>query len=489
MHSSGLLLYVLVALCVACSVQGFSSSSSSSSAASTPFSSSSSASGGGSAGVGGALVLSSVGSGAFPSRSFAACAVDLSGLLRNGSAEAYLLGGYNGVGATRYNDVWQSTSASFARVAQSASAPFPVSSGGAAGVLLNGVIVQLGGQGGVTGNDVYASEDGGSSWSLVTLNAPWSSRSLFASCVLPGTDIVLVAGGLLDTVAPSPPFNSSDVWTSQDGLGAGWTQVNANAPFGAVQGAAVVGTYDHSVVLCGGELNGSYSNAVWLSQSLGRTWTLQAANAPWSARSAHSLTVDSADYIYLVGGAAGSTSASPLEVWLSNSNGASWYSLQLSTASSSIALPSSVLYGCALVRQLTSSVRQLVVYSGNDATGAFVGVIAGNISLGSGVAPPSSTAIALASSAAATAKPALPSSTAMAYSSSSGSGSGSGSGTGSGSGNSATTSGSASGSSASSSSSSSTANSQTNGSSKRVATSAALAAFVFAVLNSWQTLM
>ena len=62
--------------------------------------------------------------------------------------------------------------------------------------------------------------------------------------MLPGTDIVLVAGGLLDTVAPSPPFNSSDVC----GRRTDW--------------AVVVGMYDHSVVLCGGELNGSYSNAV-----------------------------------------------------------------------------------------------------------------------------------------------------------------------------------------------------------------------------------
>ena len=245
--------------------------------------------------------------------------------------------------------------------------------------------------------------------------------------------------------------------------------MNANAPFSAVVSAAAVGLYDHSIVLCGGQSNGSYLNEVWLSEDVGRTWTLQQSSAPWSARYAHSLAVDGDDIIYLVGGSAGSATPAPLDVWLSNTKGASWSPLQLSTASSSVSVPSSVLYGCSFVRELQSAgVRQLVLYSGEDATGAAVGVIAANLSL-SGVAPASSTAIPLSSSAGATAKPALPSSTAAAATSAS-TGTSSAQGATS---SASTTSSTATGSSSSSSSSTGT---QTNGSTRRH--TASLAAFI-----------
>ena len=147
--------------------------------------------------------------------------------------------------------------------------------------------------------------------------------------------------------------------------------MNAAAPFGAVVSAAAVGLYDHSIVLCGGLSNGSYSNQVWLSESLGQTWTAQ-QTAPWSARAAHSLAVDGDDLIYLIGGWAGSATPAPLDAWVSNTKGASWFALQLSTAASSFSVPSSVLYGCSFIRQQSSGVKQLVLYSGQDASGAAV---------------------------------------------------------------------------------------------------------------------
>ena len=199
---------------------------------------------------------------------------------------------------------------------------------------------------------------------------------------------------------------------AQDGLGLSWSEVSPNAPFGAVQSAAMVGLYDHSILLCGGQRNSTLINECWLSQSLGQTWTLQ-PSAPWSPRSGHSLAVDGDDLVYLVGGltSLSSTASAPLEVWVSNSYGAGWSALQLSTASSSVALAPSVVYGCSFIRQLAGGVRQLLIYSGSDASGAPIGVVAGNLTI-TALAPPSSTAIALSSSAAATAKPALPSSTA-----------------------------------------------------------------------------
>ena len=148
--------------------------------------------------------------------------MDLSASPPSDSAAAYVLGGYNAATGTTLNDAWYSSAFSFSsspppfvELNQSSAAPFPFSNGGAAAVLLNGAIVQFGGQDGVAGNDVFTSQDGGHSWYQVTLNAPWSSRSLFASCVLPTTDIVLIAGGRLSSNAPSPPFNSTDVWITQ----------------------------------------------------------------------------------------------------------------------------------------------------------------------------------------------------------------------------------------------------------------------------------
>ena len=227
MRSPAALLWLcaLAVLCCAGPVGVRGSSSSSSSSSSSAATGTSGSSTGGSVSVGGSLVLTAfTSSAAFPARSFASCAADLSQSAVNGSAAAYLIGGYTGASGSAhlFNDVWRSTAASFSTaapafvsVAQSSSAPAPFNSGGGAAVLVNGALLQFGGQEGVAGNDVFTSQDGGSSWYLVTLNAPWASRTLFASCVLPGTDVVVVAAGLLSTNAPSPPFNSSDVWISQ----------------------------------------------------------------------------------------------------------------------------------------------------------------------------------------------------------------------------------------------------------------------------------
>ena len=201
------LLVAVVALSLVGSVRGSSSSST-----------------GGALSAVGSVVLTSVSSSAFPPRSRASCAVDLSLSQPNASAAVYVLGGFNGASAQRelFNDVWRSTAFSFTTgpppfvaINQSSAAPFPASSGGGAAVLANGAIVQFGGQDGVAGNDVFASLDGGASWFQVALNADWSSRTAFASCALPATNIVMIAAGLLSTNAPSPQFNSTDVWISQ----------------------------------------------------------------------------------------------------------------------------------------------------------------------------------------------------------------------------------------------------------------------------------
>ena len=346
----------------------------------------------------------------FPPRTLQACAYDLSALPPSPSAAIYVIGGYANL--TLFNDIWQSApssasaSASFTATSDAAH-PVPGTSGAGAALLLNGDMLVFGGLGGVVNNDVWLSTTSGTVWQQITANAPWSSRSLFAYAVLPLTDVVVLVGGLLASNAPAG-YNASDVWINVDGKGLAWTQQSATPPFGTVSAAALIGLYDHTLVLTGGLRSGAAISDVWTSSDVGVTWTQQPTPA-FGARAHHSMAVDADDLAYVLGGAGAGVSG--LDVYVSNSKGAQW--LSLSAASSATAL----LNACAFVRAASTG-KQLVLYGGDDGQGNAQGVLVGAVLTTLQAA--SSTGIALPANATNTAKPALPALSAAAASSSSG---------------------------------------------------------------------
>lgn len=216
--------------------------------------------------------------------------------------------------------------------------------------------------------DVWASDDGGLSWTqLLETGAPggFPARAYFslvakddALWVIGGQDFgleenpfcELLAQGVtpppglgIDPNAPCPPFLPTsqffnDVWKSSDGIT--WEQVTAAAPWAGRAGlsAAVMG--DEIVVLGGSQNDDSsiigpngpqrkYFNDVWTSTD-GIAWKQATDAADWQERAGAAVAVKD-DALYVLGGEVGFT-CSPLpdcvppyfnDVWRST-DGAAW---------------------------------------------------------------------------------------------------------------------------------------------------------------------
>ncbi len=214
--------------------------------------------------------------------------------------------------------------------------------------------------------DVWASDDLGVSWELLTDSTDhWSPRAYFQATTKDGS--VYVIGGQDYGLEPNPfcalleqglepppgiPFDPdepcpeffptseffNDVWRSPDGVQ--WEQMTAEAPWAGRAGlsAAVLG--DHIYVMGGSQNDDSsiigeggpariYFNDVWRSTD-GSEWEQMNEAAPWEPR-AGGFVVASGDWLYLFGGEDGFT-CTPLpdceppyfnDVWRTT-DGATW---------------------------------------------------------------------------------------------------------------------------------------------------------------------
>jgi hypothetical protein len=151
-------------------------------------------------------------------------------------------------------------------------------------------------------NDVYSSVDG-ATWQLETPNAAWSRRGIMMGNVVFQGRMWVIGGGQYDVRT----FNN-DVWSSADGIA--WKQVLANAPWTARQFHNIT-VFDNKIwVLAGGdgESQGGL-NDVWYSTD-GATWT-QLEGSPWISRHAASVFVQN-NYLWL---ACGSDVSTYNDVW------------------------------------------------------------------------------------------------------------------------------------------------------------------------------
>lgn len=159
-------------------------------------------------------------------------------------------------------------------------------------------------------NEVWASDDGGTSWSLLLAHDPNPPTSGAGARFAP---MHSVAHGTCQGVAVlcggDPTFSPStnapaDVWVSDD-TGAVWTRVNAAAPWGTNY-EANLGVIGDDIYYMGGQTDtldaGTANSHVYRSSDLGATWT-QLADAPWTGHGClwQLPTIDGE--IYVVGGA------------------------------------------------------------------------------------------------------------------------------------------------------------------------------------------
>eukprot|EP00931_Biecheleriopsis_adriatica_P077351 TRINITY_DN50939_c0_g1_i1.p1 TRINITY_DN50939_c0_g1~~TRINITY_DN50939_c0_g1_i1.p1 ORF type:complete len:421 (+),score=42.38 TRINITY_DN50939_c0_g1_i1:81-1343(+) len=144
-------------------------------------------------------------------------------------------------------------------------------------------------------NDVWSSLDSGQTWTQLTSNAGWEPRAGLSAVVHNGA-LVVACGSQNDdssTVPGGAPariyFN--DVWSSEDG-GTTWKRLVKHGPFKERAGAWLESRGDW-LYLFGGEEGFTcsdptrpcppYFNDVWRSRD-GAQWNLVTASAGWSAR-------------------------------------------------------------------------------------------------------------------------------------------------------------------------------------------------------------
>jgi len=107
--------------------------------------------------------------------------------------------------------------------------------------------------GGVYKRDVWKSNDGGSSWILVTANAAWSGECAVTEYEIPLSIILYVDVFLVPLICT------------------------------ARCGHTTVILSDGSVLLVGGKSD-AYNNDVWKSLDGGSTWLIVTANAAWKGK-------------------------------------------------------------------------------------------------------------------------------------------------------------------------------------------------------------
>jgi len=193
--------------------------------------------------------------------------------------------------------------------------------------------------------DVWRSDDRGTTWAQVTPSANWPARAYFQGVTKGGEMFVLggqnfkagpFAGCTPPAVSCSDFFN--DVWSSRDG--ADWKQLTPHAGWEARAGLSSI-VHRGQIYVLGGSQNDDastvpgappsrkYFNDVWKSKD-GSTWTRVVEHAPWTAR-AGAVLVEKNGWIYLLGGEEGFTCGDPTkpcppyfnDVWRSR-DGSDW---------------------------------------------------------------------------------------------------------------------------------------------------------------------
>ncbi len=171
-------------------------------------------------------------------------------------------------------------------------------------------------------NSVWSSTDG-AEWKLETEAAGWSPRMCAGLVVF--NNRMWVLGGTQKYYYGDENDLKNDVWSSADGVR--WEQVTAEAPWSPRAYIAPVAVNGKLYVFGGGNYQPKYQakNDVWSSAD-GKTWTLEAEQAPWSPRIWFTSAVYR-DRMWILGGWSNNPARNWPDVWHSL-DGMSWTELK-----------------------------------------------------------------------------------------------------------------------------------------------------------------
>ena len=171
-------------------------------------------------------------------------------------------------------------------------------------------------------NDVWESRTMGATWTRKTAAAPWSIRTQAdADCLqnstLNGADILYLSNGYDGQKWPGQRQN--DVWASSNG-GSTWVVITANAPYRGRQDGQLIITPSGAMLTVAGDVGinepGNF-NDIWASLDGGYTWGLCNLTAGFSPREDHVAILDSRGYLWVTQGEAPDQNGIRNDVWRS----------------------------------------------------------------------------------------------------------------------------------------------------------------------------
>jgi len=134
-------------------------------------------------------------------------------------------------------------------------------------------------------NDVWKSVDGGTTWTQVQDAAPWPGRHLASSCVLPPSGPTLKSRVVLLGGSAAGSRRLDDVWQSED-EGSSWDLLVDGAPWAARHSAALIANNQELLLLGGSSASGAQCD-VWSSTDGGPSWVRVLQSSPWQGRAGH----------------------------------------------------------------------------------------------------------------------------------------------------------------------------------------------------------
>eukprot|EP00928_Gymnodinium_smaydae_P024619 TRINITY_DN1986_c0_g4_i2.p1 TRINITY_DN1986_c0_g4~~TRINITY_DN1986_c0_g4_i2.p1 ORF type:complete len:550 (+),score=124.98 TRINITY_DN1986_c0_g4_i2:96-1745(+) len=183
-------------------------------------------------------------------------------------------------------------------------------------------LILLGGHDGASYlNDVWTILDPAqalvySTWKLATPSAAWHKR-YGHTAVIDTKGSVFLMGGFFADKASGRIVCFNDVWTSDDD-GSSWTLVTPHAPWSGRYGHVSQANSDDQLFVLGG-LNEDLDrcNDAWRSVDGGRSWASVTPVTSWAARFNHASVIDPNGTIYVIGGVSSGDRGAFRDIWRS----------------------------------------------------------------------------------------------------------------------------------------------------------------------------
>ena len=243
------------------------------------------------------------------------------------SGDVFVIGGRGRSGLDIVNDVYKSTDdgATWTLVEPSTSFSLPRHGHGTV-TTIDGELVVFGGRSATAMlPDVWTSRDG-VAWTQAATTASFGTRMYFATTVVPGSGVVMLAGGSVTGNPLAPGSLRSDVWTWHPGSDmSAWAQQTAGAGWSPRWGHSLAALNNGSVILVAGLTNVSTPlSDVWLSSDLGSTWQRRTHAAEFGGRGRSQIVaVPGTMHVLLFGGQLDSDPYMS-DLWRSIDLGAHW---------------------------------------------------------------------------------------------------------------------------------------------------------------------